>query len=42
VFSSGIYGDSFQGISVDGVIMISYDFDGDGQAETSFGFQRIG
>jgi hypothetical protein len=42
VFSSGIYGDSFQGIAVDGVIMISYDFDGDGQAETSFGFQRVG
>ena len=42
VFSSGFYGDSFQGIAVDGVIMFSYDFDGDGRMDTSFGFQRIG
>ena len=42
VFSSGIYGDTFQGIAVDGVIMISYDFDGDGRMDTSFGFQRVG
>lgn len=42
LFSSGIYDDSFQGIAVDGVIMFSYDFDGDGATETSFGFQRIG
>jgi hypothetical protein len=42
VFSSGIYGASFQGIAVDGVIMFSYDFDGDGQAETTFSFQLVG
>ena len=42
VFSSGFYGDSFQGIAVDGVIMFSYDFDGDGRMDTSFSFQRVG
>jgi hypothetical protein len=41
-FGSFFYLDQFEGIAVDGVIMISYDFDGDGQAETSFAFQRIG
>ncbi|HKT59795.1 MAG TPA: hypothetical protein VJQ46_07070 [Gemmatimonadales bacterium] len=40
-FSSAIYGDSFQGIAVDGVIMFSYDFDGDGRTDTTFAFQRI-
>lgn len=42
LFGSFVYHDQFQGIGVDGVIMFSYDFDGDGQADTSFGFQRIG
>jgi hypothetical protein len=42
LFGSFDYHDQFQGIAVDGVIMFSYDFDGDGATETSFGFQRIG
>ena len=42
LFGSYRYLDQFQGIAVDGVIMFSYDFDGDGVPETSFGFQRIG
>ena len=42
LFGSVVYHDQFQGIAVDGVIMFSYDFDGDGNTDTSFGFQRIG
>jgi hypothetical protein len=42
LFGSLVYHDQFQGIAVDGVIMFSYDFDGDGNTDTSFGFQRIG
>lgn len=42
VFSSAVYGDAFQGISTDGVIVIEYDFDGDGRPDTTFGFQRVG
>jgi hypothetical protein len=41
-FGSDVYGDQFQGIAVDGVVMFTYDFDGDGQPETTFGFQRVG
>jgi hypothetical protein len=40
-FYSDDYGDQFSGIAVDGTVAIQYDFDGDGQAETTFGFQRI-
>lgn len=42
VFSSATYGDEFSGISVDGVVAFKYDFDGDGQADTIFTFQRVG
>jgi hypothetical protein len=42
LFGSFVYRDQFQGIAVDGVVMFTYDFDGDGQPETTFGFQRIG
>jgi hypothetical protein len=41
-FTSAIYGDAFSGIVTDGVVAIKYDFDGDGQADTVFGFQRVG
>jgi hypothetical protein len=39
-FSSAVYGDSFTGVEVGGIVAIKYDFDGDGQADTSFGFRR--
>jgi hypothetical protein len=42
-FSSGVYGDEFDGAAApDGSAAIDYDFDGDGQAETRFGFQKTG
>jgi hypothetical protein len=40
-FYSDDYGDQFSGIAVDGTVAIQYDFDGDGQTETTFGFTRI-
>jgi hypothetical protein len=42
MFGSATYGDSFSGIYTDGVIVFTYDFDGDGRPETTFGFQRVG
>ena len=42
LFGSSVYHDQWQGIAVDGVVMFTYDFDGDGQPETTFGFQRVG
>ena len=39
-FSSAIYGDSFLGVVLQDMVAIKYDFDGDGQADTSFGFRR--
>ncbi len=41
VFESAIYGDQFYGVAIDGMAVIQYDFDGDGEAETVFGFDRI-
>ena len=41
-FTSADYDDAFTGIAVDGVVVIEYDFDGDGQIDTTFGFQRVG
>jgi hypothetical protein len=41
-FSSAIYGDKFTGAASDGMIGISYDFDGDGRLDTVFLFQRVG
>jgi hypothetical protein len=41
-FSSATYGDAFSAIATDGVVVISYDLDGDGQADTTFAFQRVG
>jgi hypothetical protein len=40
-FYSDTYGDQFTGVVLDGVVAIKYDFDGDGQLDTSFGFQRV-
>jgi hypothetical protein len=39
-FSSAVYGDSFTGVVLGDIIAIKYDFDGDGEAETTFGFRR--
>jgi hypothetical protein len=39
-FNSGTYGDAFTGVVLATFAVIKYDFDGDGQAETSFGFER--
>jgi hypothetical protein len=39
-FSSAIYGDAFTGVVLGDFVAIKYDFDGDGQPDTSFGFQR--
>jgi hypothetical protein len=39
-FESTVYGDSFTGVVLDGVVAISYDFDGDGRHDTSFAFQQ--
>ena len=40
-FYSDVYGDQFTGVVLDGMVAIKYDFDGDGQLDTSFGFQRV-
>ena len=39
-FSSAIYDDSFTGVVLEDIVAIKYDFDGDGQLDTSFGFRR--
>jgi len=39
-FSSTLYDDSFTGVVVGDIVAIKYDIDGDGQADTSFGFRR--
>jgi hypothetical protein len=41
-FDSEVYGDSFTGVVLEDIVAIMYDFDGDGQAETSFAFRRGG
>ena len=41
-FYSAVYGDQFTGVVLGDFVAIKYDFDGDGQAETSFGFRRGG
>jgi hypothetical protein len=40
-FSSDTYGDRFLGVALEGVVAIQYDFDGDGNPETEFGFRRV-
>ena len=39
-FTSATWGDAFTGVVLGNIVAIKYDFDGDGQADTSFGFQR--
>jgi hypothetical protein len=39
-FNSAVYGDSFTAVELGGIVAIKYDFDGDGQPDTSFGFRR--
>ena len=41
-FYSDTYGDMFAAVAVDGFVLIHYDFDGDGEPETEFGFRRVG
>jgi hypothetical protein len=38
-FSSAIYDDKFTGVVLGNTVAIKYDFDGDGQLDTSFGFR---
>jgi hypothetical protein len=40
-FYSDTYGDQFTGVVLQGMVAIKYDFDGDGQLDTSFGFRRV-
>ena len=40
-FYSDTYGDQFTGVVLNGFVAIKYDFDGDGELDTSFGFQRV-
>jgi hypothetical protein len=39
-FTSATYDDAFTGVALQDIVAIKYDFDGDGEPETSFGFQR--
>ena len=40
-FRSVVYGDAFTAVSQSNIVAIKYDFDGDGQMDTSFGFRRV-
>jgi hypothetical protein len=40
-FSSATYGDKFTGVALNARVTIKYDFDGDGQLDTSFGFRLV-
>jgi hypothetical protein len=39
-FTSASWDDAFTGVVLGDIVAIKYDFDGDGQPDTSFGFQR--
>ena len=39
-FTSATWDDAFTGVVLGEFVAIKYDFDGDGQLDTSFGFQR--
>lgn len=41
-FTSDVYGDAFTGVVLEDIVTINYDFDGDGQPDTSFAFRRAG
>jgi hypothetical protein len=40
-FYSDTYGDRFAAVATQGFVLIHYDFDGDGELETEFGFRRV-
>ena len=40
-FSSSTYDDRFTGVALGNTVTIKYDFDGDGQLDTSFGFRLV-
>ena len=40
-FSSATYGDKFTGVVLGDKVAIKYDFNGDGQLDTSFGFRLV-
>ena len=40
-FESAVYGDVFPGLALDGAAAVRYDMDGDGELDTTFGFQQI-
>jgi hypothetical protein len=40
-FYSDTYGDRFAAVATEDFVLIHYDFDGDGQLETEFGFRRV-
>jgi len=40
-FTSATYGDAFTAVGLGDIVAIKYDFDGDGQMDTSFGFRRV-
>ena len=40
-FSSASYGDKFTGVVLGNIVTIKYDFDGDGQLDTSFRFRLV-
>jgi hypothetical protein len=40
-FRSVVYGDEFPGFAGNNIILLQYDFDGDGRLDTSFGFGRL-
>jgi len=40
-FTSDTYGDRFIGIALGNTVAIEYDFDGDGQLDTSFEFRLV-
>jgi len=39
-FASAFYGDAFTAVVLGDIVALKYDFDGDGQMDTSFGFRR--
>ncbi len=40
-FSSATYGDKFTGVVLGDKVAIKYDFNGDGELDTSFGFRLV-
>jgi hypothetical protein len=40
-FTSATYGDAFTGVVLGDIVAVKYDFDGDGEMETSLGFRRV-